>query len=381
MFVLHTKAAADFLDSRLRACAFQEAIKLSREEGLPEDVAARLEESREVHQNAVDRRIANVIGLMHEEGTKVAKFNECWYGFLYVESRFRKALKIEACTPQAVEAFEKQHTDKDLSFGQLKKYLGGAVDKTVKHYFDEEVMTLGRDLLARSKRETPAPEPATVRPAVNVVVSQHAIDRWIQRIEGIVDEVGIARYRQENEAQVRERILEEFSKASCEFECEGESYYIVPRTRLSFSVASGVIKSLWVKDFGFAPEINRRIAVGQVRIIRKYRKEMDEEAAAIAPVVQQYSEAIRGIDAEIRAAEAALAGGVGQAQACVNDGEGFDVVAAVVDGETVSRLEMPYTDEVAKGPTGSKVVRVADLLEYVDGEYHWRDGKEEDNDA
>lgn len=50
--------------------------------------------------------------------------------------------------------------------------------------------------------------------------------------------------------------------------------------------------------------------------------------------------------------KAALKGKVGECQAFVNDGEGFDAIVMMVDEKTADTLACPYTDETARDESG-----------------------------
>ena len=74
------------------------------------------------------------------------------------------------------------------------------------------------------------------------------------------------------------------------------------------------------------------------------------------------------------AIDIALAGQVAQVNTFTNDGEGYEIIAGIVNDEIAEDLLLPYTDEAAKDCSPNPIF-IYELCDFDGTKFNWKEVK------
>lgn len=248
--------------------------------------------------------------------------------------------KYEECLKILIGTFRKSENILKLgnSMYAVRCVSSDSVGLNVYHLLEEEIYLLENDIGNRylSKRDVESLVPALVdevaetlytmevqgnaysllsslgedlRPLEKdskVVPSTHACKRWVQRMQGIKDDLQAEEYARKNLEEVLEEITSHF-KDSEEIWNDGVGIsYRLDKDNIVYIVGDKTIITLYEKDFGFTPSVNRMILFAQLKVVEEsweeseeVGKEYDRNLNLIDEDISQFNQQIKTKESEI----------------------------------------------------------------------------------
>lgn len=293
----------DIVDVKFDVDVASRVLELMEEHDSPQEKIEKVEKKLRQHRN---QYAALKEGAMNGfDATKsVVPLKEGWYAVLCISSKGEKTIKLYPFKKEEADILSlKPSKDRHLTQENVETLAPALLDEETVLLYEKKVQDYAYMLLSEMGEELYSKAEETYK----MGPSTHACKRWVQRRKGMRDEIKAETYVKENLSEVQEEIMELFYTSKQVWDDETGIKYWLSEDNVVFIVGGNTIITLYEKDFGFSPTINRLIIFAQLQVIEKSREELQEveerhyrETEAIEEIISQYNSEIKTLEAKIK---------------------------------------------------------------------------------
>lgn len=231
----------------------------------------------------------------------IAHLKDCWYTFYWVTAKGNKRLAVEPLLPAGVEVLRRDiKVQQPLTHKEYMELRPQVIDfKTLKSW--DQNMCVERDKLLHEYLNVAA---AIGESDGAMIVTAHAFKRWKERV--------LASNEAYNKSDLDERdrlyrqIVAAFQQASKAYQIADGEFFLSQDRMICFVIKRNVIVTLYIHDFGFTPEINRMIALRQLKYIKHLTSEIKKAKPKQQTLIAEIDDKINIKDEQIRQVQSEL---------------------------------------------------------------------------
>jgi hypothetical protein len=232
-----------------------------------------------------------------------------WYIVRYINKQADTKIVLEILEPKDIYLIQRDgRNERELQENELNTLLPGIIDIGGRKDYESTVDHIVEQMLFDMAGILPIIETDSAPEVVEVlehVMSNHAGERWIERIFGYSGDSKL--YLKEHYTEVEAEVLAAVGKAKIVWKDEDDIEYLFDDYNIMYVRGDrGRIVTLYPVDFGFNHDINRTITLQQLEVIRACGVEVQQYKDELSNASKDSNRELQTIGDEIKFYEAKI---------------------------------------------------------------------------